>query len=98
MKNIFNLPEPYDANRSSENGFTSVRPLYAFTLIEAVQNIVTVIILATVLLISTTLDRSLVQLLITGASATSGIALNADTMVRPPMPHFLNTAPATPMK
>ena len=55
---------------------------------EAVQKIVTTRILAKVLRVLTSLLKSRVQLLMTGANATMGMALKAETMVNPPAPHL----------
>ena len=84
--------------RSSEKGFSSVSPRNALTLIAAVQDIVTTIIFASVLLMETSLLTSRVQLLMTGARATIGIALNADTIVSPPAPHLRNIEAITAMR
>ena len=64
----------------------------------AVQDIVTTIIFASVLLMETSLLTSRVQLLMTGARATIGIALNADTIVSPPAPHLRNIEAITAMR
>ena len=68
------------------------------TLIAAVQDIVTTIIFASVLLMETSLLTSRVQLLMTGARATIGIALNADTIVSPPAPQLRNIEAITAMR
>src|SRR5574344_2599810 len=78
--------------RSSEYTGSSVSPLYALMLIFAIQTIMTTSILATMLLTLAFLLTSFVQFVITGASATIGIALNAATIESPPEPHTGNTA------
>ena len=57
-------------------------------LMVAVQKIMTTIHFATMLRNATSLLTSRVQLMMTGARATTGTALKQDTMVRPPAPQW----------
>ncbi len=98
LKNIVVLLAAYDFIRSTENGLSSVKPRYAFTLIATVHNSITTSILATMLRTSALSLTSLVRLLIMGAMAIMGTALNAATMVSPPLPHLGNTVAITPSK
>ena len=91
FKNTVLLSAAYDFIKSSENGFSSVKPRYALILIEAMHISVTTIIFATVLLTDASELTSFVQFIITGAIATIGIALNADITVSPPLPNLGET-------
>ena len=78
----------YDFIRSRANGLSYVSPLKALILILAMQTITTTSVFANILLMFGSLLISFVQFVITGARATIGIALNAPTIVRPPLPYF----------
>jgi hypothetical protein len=81
VKNILTLPAPYDFIRSRENGFKSLSPLCAFTATATMLTSDTTAIFAAV-------GESANQSLITGDSATIGMALKAESTVSPPKPHL----------
>ena len=67
-------------------------------LIAAILTIITTNIFATMLRTLASRLTSFVQFVITGASATMGMALNAATILNPPLPHFGNCTAATAMR